>query len=138
MDRWLGLATAMSNQYSDDRYKDQADGEQKPLLFPDPASASGDDASLGVRSTWTVRGWQVWGSPWRGSERRGRRLRGSVHWEGIVPILLCHSKVPAAHPRVQLRPGGIDRAHPVVQMPVYRHPLPFFPTLDRGHVSAEI
>ena len=72
-----------------------------------------------------------WPAPWR---RRSRR----AGFQGSVIILLGWRKIPAAAPRIQFRPGGVDRAHPVMQVPVDGHPLPLLPALDRGHVAVEV
>ena len=69
--------------------------------------------------------------------RRAGRWCGGLR-EGNVPIVLSCREIPAARPRVQLRPGGVDRAHPVMQVPVDGHPLPLLPALDRGHVAFEV
>jgi len=75
-----------------------------------------------------------------GTNRRyGRRCwcrRGCRH--GTVPILLSGGKISAAHPRVQLRLGSVDRAYLVMQVPVDRHSLALLPALDRGHIALEV
>src|SRR6266478_1805833 len=56
----------------------------------------------------------------------------------MVPVLLRCWKIPTARPRVQLRPSSVDRAHPLMQVPENRHPLPLLPALDRRHVAVEV
>ena len=57
---------------------------------------------------------------------------------GTVIILLRRRKIPPAGPRIQFRPGGVDRAHPVMQVPVDGHPLPLLPALNGGHVAFKV
>src|SRR5207244_1499286 len=70
--------------------------------------------------------------------RRARRQSRVTRRGGIGPALLRGWKIPAARPRVQLRPGSVDRAHPVVQVSVDGHPLSLLPALDRRYVAAEV
>ena len=74
----------------------------------------------------------------RDRDRRRRRLCRRVGDAGLVPILLLCLKIPAAHPRIQFRPGRVHRAHPVMQVPMDGHPLPLLPPLDRRDVAFEV
>ncbi len=76
--------------------------------------------------------------PARGQYRRVRWSYRCICRGRIVLVVLCCSKIPTARPCVQLRTESIDRAHPVMEVPVNRHPLALLPALHRGYVAVQV
>ena len=110
-----------------DRVSPEVLGPLKPEAYADRHAAA------------ATASWQD--EPPSGQRGRFRRLRRWCRRVGrccIVPIFLAALKIPAARPGIQLGSGRIDRANPVMQMPVDRHALPLLPALDCGHVAFEV
>ncbi len=72
-------------------------------------------------------------------DRRPRRLAAGGLGDGALFPFSC----PTRRFRLRIHASSsaarrVDRAHPVMQVTVDRHPLPLLPALDRGHVAFEV